>query len=50
VVDGLVNDIGIVTGETGGAVRQVQTGRLQLYALMLVIAVGVFAAVLWIAN
>jgi NADH-quinone oxidoreductase subunit L len=50
VVDGLVNDIGIVTGETGGAVRQVQTGRLQVYALMLVIAVGVFAAVLWIAN
>ena len=28
------------TGETGGAVRQIQTGRLQLYALMLIAAVA----------
>ncbi|MGQ0826165.1 MAG: NADH-quinone oxidoreductase subunit L [Actinomycetota bacterium] len=49
-VDGIVNGIGITTGEAGGAIRQIQTGRLQLYALMLVLAVGVFAAALWIAN
>jgi NADH-quinone oxidoreductase subunit L len=48
-VDGIVNGIGIGTGEAGGAVRQIQTGRLQFYALMLVLAVGVFALVLWIA-
>ena len=48
-VDGIVNGIGIGTGEAGGAVRHIQTGRLQFYALMLVLAVGVFALVLWIA-
>ncbi len=47
-VDGIVNGIGSVTGETGGAVRRIQTGRLQFYALMLVAAVFVFAFVLWI--
>jgi NADH-quinone oxidoreductase subunit L len=47
-VDGLVNGIGVVTDESGGAVRQIQTGRLQFYALMLVIAVTVFAGALWI--
>src|SRR5262249_53309093 len=47
-VDGLVNGIGTVTGETGGAVRRAQTGRLQFYALMLVAGVVVFAALLWI--
>ncbi|MFM8973465.1 MAG: NADH-quinone oxidoreductase subunit L [Actinomycetota bacterium] len=48
VVDGFVNGIAVATGEAGGAVRRVQTGRLQLYALMLAVAVVVFAAVLWI--
>jgi NADH-quinone oxidoreductase subunit L len=47
-IDGLVNEIGTVTGETGGAVRRIQTGRLQFYALMLVAAVGAFALILWI--
>jgi len=47
-VDGLVNGIGTVTGETGGAVRRAQTGRLQFYALMLVAGVVLFAALLWI--
>jgi NADH-quinone oxidoreductase subunit L len=47
-VDGLVNGIGAVTGESGGAVRRIQTGRLQFYALMLVAATGVFALALWI--
>ena len=48
-VDGVVNGIGVSTGEAGGAVRQIQTGRLQFYALMLVLAVGLFALLLWIA-
>jgi NADH-quinone oxidoreductase subunit L len=47
-VDGLVNGLGAATGETGGVVRRIQTGRLQFYALMLVGAVGVFALALWI--
>ncbi|HEX5095192.1 MAG TPA: hypothetical protein VFX21_04235, partial [Acidimicrobiia bacterium] len=49
-VDGIVNGIGTGTDEAGGAVRQIQTGRLQFYALLLVIAVGVFALALWIAT
>jgi NADH:ubiquinone oxidoreductase subunit 5 (subunit L)/multisubunit Na+/H+ antiporter MnhA subunit len=48
-VDGVVNGIAASTGEAGGAVRQIQTGRLQFYAFMLVVAVGIFALVLWIA-
>jgi NADH-quinone oxidoreductase subunit L len=47
-VDGLVNGLATVTGEAGGEVRRIQTGRLQFYALVLVAAVGVFAAALWI--
>jgi NADH-quinone oxidoreductase subunit L len=47
-VDGLVNGLGAATGESGGVVRRIQTGRLQFYALMLVGAVGVFALALWI--
>jgi NADH-quinone oxidoreductase subunit L len=47
-VDGIVNGIGISTGEAGSAVRQIQTGRLQFYAFMLVLAVGLFAVLLWI--
>jgi len=47
-VDGLVNGLGAATGETGGVMRRIQTGRLQFYALMLVGAVGVFALALWI--
>jgi NADH-quinone oxidoreductase subunit L len=48
-VDGVVNGLAVGTGDVGGAVRQLQTGRLQFYALMLVLAVGVFALALWIA-
>ena len=33
---GIVNGIATVTGEAGGEVRRVQTGRLQFYALMLI--------------
>ena len=48
-VDGVVNGIGISTDEAGGAVREIQTGRLQFYAFMLVLALGVLALALWIA-
>ena len=43
-----MNELATVTGESGGAVRRVQTGRLQFYALILVLAVGLFALALWI--
>jgi NADH-quinone oxidoreductase subunit L len=49
-VDGLVNGIGIATEDVGGAARQLQTGRLQFYVLMLVLAVGLFSLALWIAS
>ena len=38
-VDGLVNGLATLTGDSGGEVRKIQTGRLQFYALMLVAAV-----------
>jgi len=47
-VDGVVNGLANVTGEAGGELRKVQTGRLQFYALILVLAVGLFALALWI--
>ncbi len=47
-VDGMVNGIGTLTGDSGGEVRKIQTGRLQFYALMLVVAVVLFAGALWI--
>ena len=43
-----MNGIATVTGEAGGEVRHVQTGRLQFYALILVLAVGLFALLLWV--
>jgi NADH-quinone oxidoreductase subunit L len=47
-IDRAVNELASVTGESGGAVRRVQTGRLQFYALILILAVGLFALALWI--
>ena len=44
-VDGVVNGIATVTGEPAARSASVQTGRLQFYALMLVVAVGLFAVV-----
>jgi NADH-quinone oxidoreductase subunit L len=49
-VDGIVNGLGLATDEAGGAARQLQTGRLQFYALMLVLAVGLFSLALLIAS
>jgi hypothetical protein len=39
-----------VTGETGGLLRYVQSGRVQRYALLLFAAVGVLALALLIFN
>jgi NADH-quinone oxidoreductase subunit L len=50
VVDGAVNDIAEVTGETGGLLRYVQSGRVQRYALLLFAAVGLLALALLIFN
>ena len=47
-VDGAVNSLATVTGDSGEAVRRLQTGRLQLYAFMLVTATVVFAVLLWL--
>ncbi|MET0921479.1 MAG: NADH-quinone oxidoreductase subunit L [Acidimicrobiia bacterium] len=50
VVDGAVNEIAEVTGETGGLLRYLQSGRVQRYALFLFAAVGLFSLALLIAN
>ncbi len=47
-VDGLVNGLAAFTGEVGGETRRIQTGRLQFYALLLVVGVVLFAGALWI--
>jgi NADH-quinone oxidoreductase subunit L len=46
VVDGVVNGIGAVSEEGGGALRHIQTGRVQQYAAFLFGAVVVFGAAL----
>ncbi len=50
VVDGAVNGIAVSTGETGGLLRYVQSGRVQRYALMLFAAVGLLSLALLIFN
>jgi NADH-quinone oxidoreductase subunit L len=50
VVDGSINAIAAGTGEAGGAMRTVQSGRVQRYALMLFAAVGVMALAVFLAN
>jgi NADH-quinone oxidoreductase subunit L len=50
VVDGAVNDIAEVTGETGGLLRYLQSGRVQRYALLLFAAVGLLSLALLIFN
>jgi NADH-quinone oxidoreductase subunit L len=49
-VDGLVNGLATITGESGDEVRRLETGRLQFYALMLVAGVVIFAGALWIFS
>jgi NADH-quinone oxidoreductase subunit L len=50
VVDGAVNEVADVTGETGGLLRYVQSGRVQRYALLLFAAVGLLSLALLIFN
>jgi NADH-quinone oxidoreductase subunit L len=50
VVDGAVNGIAVSTGETGGLLRYVQSGRVQRYALMLFAAVALLSLALFIFN
>ena len=50
VVDGAVNEVAEVTGETGGLLRYIQSGRVQRYALLLFAAVGLLSLALLIAN
>jgi NADH-quinone oxidoreductase subunit L len=47
VVDGAVNGLGLSAEAGGGALRTVQTGKVQQYATVLFGALVVFGAVLW---
>jgi NADH-quinone oxidoreductase subunit L len=48
VVDGAVNGLAETTGETGGLLRYVQSGRVQRYALTLFAAVGALSLAIWL--
>jgi NADH-quinone oxidoreductase subunit L len=50
IVDGVVNGVGAVSSETGGVLRLVQTGRVQLYAAILFLGAAAFAVALWLAT
>jgi NADH-quinone oxidoreductase subunit L len=50
VVDGAVNGVAVSTGQTGGLLRYVQSGRVQRYALMLFAAVALLSLALLIFN
>ena len=48
-IDGAIDGIAVGTGRSGSALaRTVQTGRLQAYALLFLVAVFAFAVALWI--
>ncbi len=47
-VDGAYNGIAEATGDTGGLLRYVQSGRVQRYALTLFAAVGALSLALWL--
>lgn len=49
-VDGAVNGVAEITGESGGLLRYLQSGRVQRYALLLFGAVGVLSLFLLLAN
>jgi len=50
VVDGAVNGIANETGQAGGLMTYIQTGRVQRYALILFGSVGFLALALVIFN
>ena len=47
IVDGTVNGLGVSADAGGGALRTVQTGKVQQYAAVLFGALVVFAVALW---
>ena len=49
-VDGAINALAAGTGDAGGAVRTVQSGRVQRYALLLFAGVGVLTLYLFLTN
>jgi len=49
-IDGAVNGVAEVTGDTGGLLRYIQSGRVQRYALLLFAAVGLMSLALLLAN
>jgi NADH-quinone oxidoreductase subunit L len=49
-VDGAITGIATGTGDAGSALRTVQSGRVQRYALFLFAAVGILALFIFLAN
>jgi NADH:ubiquinone oxidoreductase subunit 5 (subunit L)/multisubunit Na+/H+ antiporter MnhA subunit len=49
-VDGAVNGVADITGESGGLLRYFQSGRVQRYALLMFGAVGLLSLLLLLAN
>jgi NADH-quinone oxidoreductase subunit L len=49
-VDGAINAIAAGTGNAGSAIRTVQSGRVQRYALLIFAAVGLFSLALFLTN
>jgi NADH-quinone oxidoreductase subunit L len=49
-VDGAVNALATGTGDAGSALRTVQSGRVQRYALLLFAAVGLLSLAVYLAN
>jgi NADH:ubiquinone oxidoreductase subunit 5 (subunit L)/multisubunit Na+/H+ antiporter MnhA subunit len=49
-VDGAVNGVADITGESGGLLRYFQSGRVQRYALFMFGAVGLLSLLLLLAN
>jgi NADH-quinone oxidoreductase subunit L len=50
LVDGIVNGTGLVSEESGGVLRLIQTGRVQQYAAVFFAAVVIFAVALVLAT
>jgi NADH-quinone oxidoreductase subunit L len=49
-VDGAVNGVAEITGESGGLLRYFQSGRVQRYALLMFAAVGLLSLAILLAN
>jgi NADH-quinone oxidoreductase subunit L len=49
-VDGAINGVAEITGESGGLLRYFQSGRVQRYALLMFAAVGLLSLAILLAN